>query len=233
MQRVIIVVMTVCLLAPVSWSADQPSEKDRKLRDSYSLGFEFGNNLRRQGVEVDRKALLSAILEGLDGEKPSLSPAEMRIALVELRKTLIVLQEGRFERLAAEKMEEGKAFLVRNAARSGVLSLSSGLQYRVLEEGSGPSPTMTDSVEVRYRGTFIDGKEFDSSPRNGEPLTVPLVGVIRGWSEALTLMKAGSKWEIFVPPELAYGKRQYRGVPPNSTLIFELELVAFSVPEPG
>jgi FKBP-type peptidyl-prolyl cis-trans isomerase FklB len=135
-------------------------------------------------------------------------------------------RQKEMQELADKNLSEGKAFLEANRKKEGVKTLSSGLQYKVLAEGSGKTPKATDEVTVNYRGTLIDGTEFDSSYGRGKPLTVKVNGVIRGWSEALQLMKAGSRWQLFIPPDLAYGERVMGRIPPNSTLIFEVELIS-------
>ncbi|OGW40785.1 MAG: hypothetical protein A2Y97_03810 [Nitrospirae bacterium RBG_13_39_12] len=226
MRRTFLIILGVTLLLSVCWAEEQVPPQEQKARDSYSLGYDFGNNLKRQGVDVDPDVLLSAVREGLEGKKPALSPEEIRDTLLQLRKNLMVLQDRRFRELAAKNMEQGKAFLEANKAKEGVKVLPSGLQYKVMKEGEGPIPKATDSVTLHYRGTLIDGKEFDSSYSRGEPATLNLVGVIKGWQEALQLMKTGSKWQIFVPADLAYGQRQFGRIPPNSALIFELELLS-------
>ncbi len=226
MRRLFAIFLGVTLILPFCWAEGQVPPGDLKAKESYSLGYEFGGNLKRQGVEIDVNVLLSAVREGLEGRKSALSPEEIRDILVQLRKKLMVLQDKRFREHAGKNLEEGKAFLEANKTREGVKTLTSGLQYKVLQEGNGPFPKPTDSVTLHYHGTLIDGKEFDSSYRRGEPATLNLDGVIKGWNEALQLMKQGSKWEIFVPTDLAYGRRQFGRIPPNSTLIFEVELLS-------
>ncbi len=228
MGRLFAIFLGATLLLPVCWAEEQVPAGDQKAKDSYSLGYEFGGNLKRQGVEIDVDVLLSAVREGLEGKKPVLSPEEIRGTLLQLRKKLMVLQDQRFREFAAKNLEEGKTFLEANKTKEGVKTLPSGLQYKVLQEGNGPIPKLSDSVTLHYRGTLIDGNEFDSSYRRGEPTVLNLIGVIKGWQEALQLMKTGSKWQLFVPTYLAYGQRQFGRIPPNSTLIFGLELLSIS-----
>ncbi len=216
-------------MLPVCWVEEGISPPaDEKRKDSYGLGYEFGANLKRQGVDIDVDVLLSAFREGLEGKMPSLSPEEIRENPVLLKRKVITMNNRRLREIAANNLEEGKAFLDANRSKEGVKTLASGLQCRVLQEGSGPIPKATDSVKLHYRGTPVNGNEFDSSYFKGEPVTMPVVGVIKGWTEALQLMKVGSKWQIFVPPNLAYGERQFGRIPPNSTLTFELELLALT-----
>jgi FKBP-type peptidyl-prolyl cis-trans isomerase FklB len=226
MRQIFFVFLVVTLLAPLCRAEEQLPLKEQKVKDSYSLGYEFGDNLKRQGAEIDLEVLISAIKDGLDGKKPVLSPEEIRDTLIQVRKKLMVLQDRRYRELSAKNIEEGKAFLEANKTKEGVHILPSGLQYKVLRDGEGPTPKATDIVTFHYRGTMIDGNEFDSSYARGKPSTVHVFGVIEGWTEALQLMKVGSKWQIFVPPALAYGDRQFGHIPPNSTLIFEIELLS-------
>jgi len=246
MTRVIAMMLGLTLMLPVCQAGEASPPESEKARDSYSLGYEFGNRLKRQGVEVDQEVLISAVRQGLEGREPALSPDEIHKTLKQLQRKLVIIQNRRFEELAARNLTEGTAFLESNKAKEGVKTLPSGLQYRVLREGTGPIPQPNEWVTVRYRGTLIDGNEFDSSQRRGDPPTLPLHGMIKGWTEALQLMKTGSKWQITVPPDLAYGNRQFGRIPPNSVLIFDLELLAIaegpvpatpkaggSIPEPG
>jgi len=222
----LMIILGMSMLLQVCRAGEQVSLKDQKTKDSYSIGYEFGSNLMRQAVEVDVDVLLSAAREALEGKKPILSPEEIRDTLEQLRRKAIVLHDQRFRERAVKNLKEGRAFLDANKAKEGIQTLPSGLQYKVFKDGNGSSPKVTDTVKVNYRGTLINGTEFDSSYSRGEPETVHVNGVIPGWMEALQLMKAGSKWQIFVPSELAYGERQFSRIPPNSTLIFEIELLS-------
>ncbi len=226
MRLLLGIFLWMTLLLPVCWAGEEALLDNQRAKDSYSLGYDFGGNIKRQGVEIDVEALLSAIREGLEGKKPALSPQEIRDSLVQLRKKLMARQDERFREFAARNLEEGQAFLEANKTREDVKTLPSGLQYRVLKEGNGPIPRLTDSVTLHYQGKLVNGTEFDSSYRRAEPSTFSLVGAIKGWKEALQLMKTGSKWQLFVPSDLAYGKRQFGRIPPNSTLIFDIELLS-------
>jgi FKBP-type peptidyl-prolyl cis-trans isomerase FklB len=194
--------------------------------ESYSLGYEFGENLRSQEVEVDMDVLASAIRDGLDGKEPGLSRAVIGDTLTSLRRKVVILQDRRFREMAAGNAEEGDAFLAGNKTREGVHTLPDGLQYKISWDGTGPVPQPDDLVKVSYVGTLVDGTEFDNSHRRGGPAIVSVNGVIRGWTEALQLMKVGSKWRIFVPLGLAYGERRFGRIPPSSTLIFDIELLS-------
>lgn len=225
MKRGLLSIMILGMLIQASW-AEEPILKDQKTRDSYSLGYEFGENLRNQGLDMNVDTLLTAVREALEGKKPALTPEEIRDTMQQLRKKMLTKQEQRTRESAIKTAEEGRAFLTANKLKEGVTTLPSGLQYKVLRDGNGPSPQATDAVKVHYRGTLVNGAEFDSSYRRDEPTTVNVNGVIRGWTEALQMMKTGSKWQLFVPAELAYGKRQFGRIPPNSMLIFEVELLS-------
>ncbi len=224
MIRLTMILMSLLVRASVCPAEEKSPLAGKKAKDSYSLGYEFGNTLRTQEVDLDADLLIAAIREALAGKEPAIGAGEMRDNLKQLRKEVLIRANLRRERQADKNAEEGKAFLAANSTKEGITTLSSGLQFKVLREGSGPSPRATDTVKVHYRGTLVNGAEFDSS-KSG-PTMVKVDGTIKGWTEALQIMKTGAKWQLFVPAELAYGKRQYRGVPPNSTLIFEIELLA-------
>ena len=226
MRKAFVIMLGIVMLAPVCRAGEQPNLKDQKAKESYSLGYEFGNRLKAQGVDIDRDVLLSAVREALEDKGAALDTAEMRDILKQLRLKVIVQNNLRREGLIAKNREEGKTFLTANKATEGVTTLPSGLQYKVLREGNGPRPQATDEVRVNYRGTLVNGVEFDSSYGREEPATVKVNGAIKGWTEALQLMKSGAKWQLFVPAELAYGERQFNRIPPNSTLIFEVELLS-------
>ncbi|HEY6007470.1 MAG TPA: FKBP-type peptidyl-prolyl cis-trans isomerase [Geobacteraceae bacterium] len=226
MRKPFAAILGLFLLPSVCCAEEQLLPWNQQGKDSYSLGYEFGNNLKRQGVEVDAEVLLSAIRDGLEGKNPSLGPEEIRDTLARLKRSMGVLQDQRFKELAAKNLEEGRTFLEANRMKEGVQTLPSGLQYKVLREGNGPVPKATDTVALHYRGRLLNGREFDSSYGQSEPKNIRIGGVIKGWAEALQLMNAGSKWLVFVPSDLAYGPRQFGRIPPNSTLIFELDMLS-------
>ena len=187
---------------------------------SYAIGMNIAANLRQSGVDsLDVESLSAGLTAVLSGGKPELSSHEAGSIL---NKFFAELEEVRQTR----NIEEGKAFLARNAKRSGVVTLPSGLQYEVLREGSGSIPTLSDTVRCHYHGTLISGKVFDSSVQRGAPASFPVSGVIKGWTEALQLMSVGSKWKLFIPSDLAYGARGAgEDIGPHTTLIFEVELL--------
>ena len=225
MGRISVVVLATFLLFSVCLAGEQQRPDNVKFSESYSLGYEFGASVKRQEIEVDVDVLLSAARDALEGRKPSLAPEEIRNALKDLRRKVTVAQQLSYQKRLAKNLGEGRAFLETNKTKEGVKTLPSGLQYMVLIEGSGPMPKENDMVKVHYRGTLISGTEFDSSYSHGEPLIINVNGMIPGWTEALQLMKVGSKWKIFVPTELAYAERPFGRIPPNSALIFEIELL--------
>jgi len=233
MGRVFMIMMSVGLMVSLSWAGEQALPKDEKktlpdakAKESYSLGYEFGGNLKRDGVDADMDVLFSGAKDAVEGKKPQLRADEMRAALKDLRERAVVEKRRRYEELKARDLQEGRAFLEANKAKEGVRTLPSGLQYTVIKEGDGPSPKADDQVKIHYSGRLIDGTEFDSSYSRRTPSVITVSAVIPGWTEALQMMKAGSKWQIVVPSELGYKDRGFGHIPPNSTLIFDLELLS-------
>jgi FKBP-type peptidyl-prolyl cis-trans isomerase FklB len=213
----------------VAWTfciaAEKPELKERKDKESYSLGYQFGQSLKAQGLDINLEVYNSGIKDALSGANTALSQEEIRATVLELRKRVAAARQKDLEGVAEKNLSEGKAFLKENKKKEGVRTLPSGLQYKVLAEGSGKTPKAADSVTVNYRGTFINGTEFDNSYKRGGPATLEVGRVVRGWSEALQMMKEGSRWQLFIPPELGYGERGGGPIPPNSVLVFEVELV--------
>jgi FKBP-type peptidyl-prolyl cis-trans isomerase FklB len=226
MRYVFAAILSVSLLSTFSAEAEKPTLKDTTDKESYSLGYQFGQSMKAQGVDLDLEIYALGIRDALSGTAPQLSQEEMRSAVTELQKRLAAARRKELKEIADTNLAEGKAFLEENKKKDGVSTLPSGLQYKVLAEGSGKTPRATDSVTVNYRGTLIDGKEFDSSYKRGQPATFEVGELIRGWTEALQLMKEGAKWQLSIPPALAYGDRGTGPIPPNSTLIFEVELLS-------
>lgn len=200
---------------------------DEKDKVSYSVGYQVGGDFKRQGQELSAEAMVRGVQDAVSGAQPALSPDEMKSLLVQLKQKITAAVQEERERLSRENAQAGKAFLAQNASKEGVVSLPSGLQYQVLQPGSGDkTPAASDTVTVQYRGTLIDGTEFESSYARGEPLTVPLDRVIKGWTEGIQLMKPGAKHRLFVPPTLAYGPAGGGRIPPNATLVFDVELLS-------
>lgn len=199
--------------------------KTQKEKFSYSLGMKMGENLHKQSVPVDPAILARGLRDALNGSKTLLTDEQAQAAIMEVQKDMHDKQQAKTQEQGAANKNVGDTFLAANKGKEGVVTLPSGLQYKILTAGTGPKPTATDSVVCDYKGTLIDGKEFDSSYKRGQPATFPVNGVIKGWTEALQLMPVGSKWQLFIPPDLAYGERGAGAdIGPDSTLIFEVEL---------
>ena len=200
--------------APPSTETVELKTNDEKV--NYSLGFEIGKDLKRQELTLTPDALVKGAQDGISGGKPLISTTQRQKALKDTR-----------AKRAQENLEQSQAFLAANAEKDGVKTLPSGLQYKEIQAGEGRIPGPDDSVVVHYRGSLIDGTVFDDSYERGKPSTLQVKKVIKGWREGLQLMKEGAKWELFIPPELGYGKRgRGKPIPPNSALIFEVELIA-------
>jgi FKBP-type peptidyl-prolyl cis-trans isomerase FklB len=226
MKYILAAILSTGLLFNVCSAGEKLELKDQKDRESYSLGYQFGQSLKVQGVDINLQVYKSGIQDGLGGKEPQMTPEEIRATMTNLQQRLVAAQQKTRREVAAKNLSESKTFLAENKNKEGIQTLPSGLEYKVVTEGSGKMPKPEDTVKVHYKGTLIDGTEFDSSYRRGEPSTFKVKGVIKGWTEALQLMKEGSKWQLFIPPELGYGERGAGPVPPNSTLIFEVELLA-------
>lgn len=188
---------------------------------SYVFGSQIGQSMKAQKMEIDLEFFVKAINDALEGNEPALTKEEEKKVMDDYRTKMIAKQK-----IEAEANQAlSKVFLTENKAKEGVVELPSGLQYKVIKEGIGATPTASDKVKTHYRGTLTDGEEFDSSYKRGTPAEFGVTGVIKGWTEALQLMKEGAKWELYIPADLAYGPQGRPGIPPNSTLIFELELL--------
>jgi len=208
-------------------AADPPALQGEKEKLGYSIGMDIGATLKRQSVDVDVDSLTKGLKDSYTGGKTLLTEEESREAIVNYQKQVMDKQAEAMKQLGEKNKAEGEKFLAENGKKEGVKTLPSGLQYKEITPGTGKSPKLTDTVTTHYRGTLIDGKEFDSSYKRGEPATFPVSGVIAGWTEALQLMKEGAKWQIFLPPNLAYGERGAgRDIGPNATLVFEVELIS-------
>jgi FKBP-type peptidyl-prolyl cis-trans isomerase len=208
--------------------------KDDKDKVSYSLGVDIGRTLQKFQLDLNEKALSQGIGDVLDSKPMAMTDQELQETLQAFQKTMMQKQQEALSKkqeqmkgVAEKNKVEGKKFLDENAKKTGVKTTSSGLQYKVIKEGAGDKPTDADVVEANYRGTTIDGKEFDSSAKHGSASSFPVNGVIKGWTEALKLMSVGSKWELYVPSELAYGDEGAGDdIAPGSTLVFEVELLS-------
>lgn len=222
MSSRILSALIIAVSATAVMTASAAEIKTQKQKLSYTIGFQIGNNLKKSGVPVEEQALTQAIKDVLSGAKPKLSPEEMQSALTTYR-----AERMKEEAASAQKnLKAGEAFMAKNKQKKGVKTLPSGVQYEVIKAGKGAMPKSSDVVEVNYRGTLLNGKEFDSSKAHGKPAVFPVGAVIKGWQDAVTHMKVGAKWKVWIPADLAYGER---GAPPvigpNETLAFEIELL--------
>jgi FKBP-type peptidyl-prolyl cis-trans isomerase len=203
------------------------SLKTQKDKFSYALGMNIGASLHRQGVPIDPSILVRGLRDAFAGGKTVLTEEEERTLLTAAQNDMRQKQQEKMQAAGVVNKKEGEEFLAANKTKAGVTTLPSGLQYKILQQGTGPKPTASDTVVCNYRGTLIKGTEFDSSFKRGQPTTFPVGGVIKGWTEALQLMPVGSKWQLFIPPDLAYGDRGAGAdIGPGSTLIFEVDLLS-------
>jgi FKBP-type peptidyl-prolyl cis-trans isomerase FklB len=221
-----VISVTFFLICGLGYAGEKLELKDPKDKESYSLGYQFGHAMKAQGVDINLELYSAGIRDALGGAKPQLSPEEIQKTVGEVQKRVMAAQQKAVKEMGEKNLASGNAFLEENRKKEGVKTLPSGLQYKVLAEGSGKSPKAADQVTVNYKGTLIDGTEFDNSYKRGTPATFQVNKVVRGWTEALQLMKEGAKWQLFIPPQLGYGDRGAGPVPPNSTLIFDVELIS-------
>jgi FKBP-type peptidyl-prolyl cis-trans isomerase FklB len=232
----------ICFAAGLSRAEDKASPKpddktalnDKKEKISYSMGFNTGNNWKRNGFEtndVDLEVFVKGIRDSLFGHPSQIPDQENQELLRGLQTELRARVQEKRKELGEKNKKEGAAFLAENKSKPGVQTLTDGLQYKIITEGTGPKPMTNDTVSVQYRGTLLDGTEFDSSYKRNQPATFKVTGVIKGWSEALQLMPVGSKWQLFIPSDLAYGDRGNMNIGPNATLVFDVELLSIQQPE--
>jgi len=236
--RYITILTTAILAAQVVAQEPQETQKLTSQKDklSYTIGQNTGKFLNKNNIEINQDLLIKGILDGLSGNQSLLTEQELKETLLVFQKEMMAKQtEARQKmvaaqgKLAEENLKNGKAFLAENAKKEGVITLPSGLQYKVITPGTGKTPKVTDEVTTHYWGTLIDGTEFDSSYKRGEPTKFTVGKVVAGWQEALQLMKEGAKWQLFIPAKLAYKDKAPGGkIGPNATLIFELELISVS-----
>jgi FKBP-type peptidyl-prolyl cis-trans isomerase FklB len=227
MKRLTIIFAAFTLVLPIFGQEKSPPFKDQKDKFSYSIGLNIGSNLSKQKIEINPDMVTAGIKDAIAG-KPQLTQDQIKEVMTTFEKDMEQKQKAAGEKSAAE----GAKFLEENKKKEGVKTTSSGLQYKVIKEGTGPQPKATDIVTVNYRGTLINGTEFDSSYKRGEPATFPLNGVIKGWTEGVQLMKVGSKYQLFIPSQLGYGDRAVGpDITPNSTLIFDVELLGIKPPQ--
>lgn len=232
MKFIINMLIMTGLATMIANAASKDDLKDQKKRFGYGLGANYARNLKQNNLDVDLDMFLQGMKDFLSGES-LMSDQEIQSTTKEVGDVVRAQRNAEQEKVAKENAAEGESFLEANKTKEGVKTLGSGMQYKVVQTGEGPIPTASDKVRVHYKGTFIDGKEFDSSYKRNQPATFNVTGVIKGWTEALQLMKVGSKWQLFIPSDLAYGKGGNRSIPPNSTLLFEVELLGIEeTPKP-
>jgi FKBP-type peptidyl-prolyl cis-trans isomerase len=234
-----------CLLVMSVFAAEQASKEDINVpvsegqatnpqasvfkteqdKVSYIIGTQIAQSIKKQGVEVNIEPLMWGLQDVLEGNTLKMTKEETQKVYMAFQQRMRAKQTAERAKQATENLAKGKAFLEANKTKEGVTALPSGLQYKVIKEGTGDTPTAEDKVKTHYRGRLLDGTEFDSSYKRNQPAEFPVKGVIKGWTEALQLMKTGAKWELYIPADLAYGERGRPSIPPNSVLIFEIELL--------
>jgi FKBP-type peptidyl-prolyl cis-trans isomerase len=225
MKSVFVVFAGILLLAGQVFGAEDTALTSQRDKVSYTIGVYSGNSLKQQSVDIDPDIMAKGIKDSLTGGKTLLTDQEMREVMSAFQKDMELKQAEKRNALVEKNKKEGEAFLAENKKKEGVKTLPSGLQYKIIKEGTGKNPKAKDAVVVHYRGTRIDGTEFDSSYQRDEPATFKLDKVIKGWTEALLMMKEGAKWQIFIPSNLAYGENGAGPIEPNATLIFDVELI--------
>jgi len=204
----------------------------QKEKLSYAIGMNIGQSMKKDALYIDPAILTRALKDALSGSKPQMTEEEAKAVITTFRNEMIAKKQAEEKKISDANKQAGEQFLATNKTREGVVTLPSGLQYKIIKQGDGPKPTATDTVETNYRGTLINGTEFDSSYKRGEPATFPVNQVIKGWTEALQLMPVGSKWQLFIPADLAYGPRSPSPeIGPNSALIFDIELLSIKKKE--
>jgi FKBP-type peptidyl-prolyl cis-trans isomerase FklB len=210
---------------PAAAPATSSALKTEKDKLSYAMGMDLGDQLKLRAVEIDPEIFARGLKDALAGAKTALTAEEAKAVIAEMQKAIVAKLAAEAKAVGEKNKAAGEAFLAANKSKEGVVTLPSGLQYKIITRATGRKPLATDTVVCRYRGTLIDGTEFDSSYKRNEPATFPVGQVIKGWTEVLQLMPVESKWQVFIPSHLAYGERGAPGIGPNSTLIFEIELV--------
>ncbi len=206
--------------------------KDARSKASYGLGVQAGNTWKNRGADVDWDAYIRGLKDASGGSAPLLTDAQIREAMTQFQKDTQARYQAKLEEDGSKNKVASEKYLADNKAKEGVQSTASGLQYKVVKMGDGAKPTATDKVTVHYTGTLADGKKFDSSVDRGQPATFPLNGVIKGWTEGLQLMPTGSKFQFFIPPDLAYGLNAPASIGPNQVLIFDVELISIEAAQP-
>ena len=222
MRFVLALIVLIALVAGPVMAQDITTDKGKL---SYAIGWDIGEDINRRGAEFDVETIIAAVRDSAAGKEPQVPAEEMVALLTELQKKVRTEQAEAFQKLSEENQVKSEEFLAANLTKNGIVALPSGIQYRIIEEGEGTRPNMDSAVKVHYRGSKMDGHEFDSSFARGVPEEFTVNTVLKGWQEVLPLMKTGATWQVFVPPELAFGPRGNPPVGPNEALIFDLKLV--------
>ena len=211
----------------VTGFAQKKKPVSQKEKVSYSIGVNIGKNMQMQEIEIDQSQLIQGLKDGLSNAKTALTDKEMEETMKSFQEVMMNKMNAKQKVEGEKNMKVGQVFLAENKKKEGVVTLPSGLQYKIITQGNGPKPSLNQTVRCHYRGTLVDGREFDSSYERGEPTEFTVSGVIKGWTEALQLMPTGSKWQLFIPSDLAYGPNGAgQTIGPNATLIFDIELIA-------
>jgi FKBP-type peptidyl-prolyl cis-trans isomerase FklB len=223
-----ILLFCICSASCLATKDDKVNIENEKI--NYSTGYQLGSDFKRQGMKLSSKLLVLGLLEAnANSQSPLMTPKDMRIALAKLQQQVEKIKQKKDSEIARSNQLKGKQYLLDNAKKDGVISLRSGLQYKIIKPGTGRQPQKTSSVTVKYRGTLLDGTEFDSSSHRKKDAIFKVDRVIRGWTQALQMMAKGSRWQLYIPPKLGFGESPTgNGVPPNSTLLFDLELIAIN-----
>jgi FKBP-type peptidyl-prolyl cis-trans isomerase FklB len=221
-----VMIAGVVLLAGMSHGAEGDAPKSEKEKASYAIGAQMGSTVKERFPDLDEEVFLKGVRDGFSGKKLLLDDKEMSATMTAVQREMLMKEAQAFKEAAERNKKEGEAFLAENKKKAGVVTLPSGLQYRVINEGTGDTPKGTDTVTVNHRGTLLNGNEFDNSYLQKKPATFTVSSAIKGLSEALQLMKVGAKWQLFIPPELAYGKEPHGPIGPNATFIFDVELLS-------
>jgi FKBP-type peptidyl-prolyl cis-trans isomerase FklB len=226
-MKLLTVLLGIFLIVNPGFAEDDAVLKTEKDKLSYAIGMNIGNNLKRQSLELNPEIVSQGIWDSLTDGKTLMTEQEYRDTMTAFEHEMKQKQVSQIKELSEKNKQQGEAFLAENRKKDSVITLPSGLQYKVIKKGAGKTPKATDTVTVHYLGSLINGTEFDSSYRRGQPASFKVNGVIRGWTEALQLMQEGAKWQLFIPSDLAYGERAAgRDIGPYSTLIFEVELIS-------
>lgn len=228
-SRLVVASLVIGLLGCQGAKDKKLTLETQKQKVSYSIGIDIGKNFKQSEIDIDLEALAQGVKDAISDSTPKLTEQQMEEAMRQLQQDVVAKRNESAKKAGEKNKLEGETFLAENAKKEGVITLPSGLQYKVLKQGDGKKPKLTDQATANFRGTLIDGTEFESSYKGGKPVSFQVNEMIAGWTEALQLMPVGSKWQLFIPSNLAYGERERGGgIGPNATLIFEIELLSIN-----